>query len=97
MPEAMLPPTSAEGRVERRAATSLRKIAAYVLIVVSFLAWLLIAALPWLELSMGQAAAAASALIVGGEVTFYLGVLLLGREAWERIKGLFVAWQKRPG
>lgn len=93
----MAPRTSPEGRTPRRAATSLRKIAAYVLIVISFVAWLLIPALLWFELSVGQVAAATSALIVGGEVTFYLGVLLLGREAWERIKGFVVAWRKRSG
>lgn len=86
--------TPTEARVES-AAIGLRKVAAYALIVISFVAWLVIPALPWLELSAGQAAAAASALIVGGEVTFYLGVLLLGREAWQRIKGLIVTYRKR--
>lgn len=93
----MSPSTSPEGRAQPSVTTRLRKITAYVLIVMSFVAWLLIPALLWLELSAGQMAAAASALIVGGEVTFYLGVLLLGREAWERIKGLAIAWRKRWG
>lgn len=72
---------------------AMRKAAGYVLIVVSFLAWAVIPLLPWFELSVGQAATAVSGLIIGGEVTFYVGILLLGREAWQRIKALVAAWR----
>jgi len=45
--------------------------------------------LPFFDISIGMAAGITTGLIVGGEVSFLLGLALLGKEAWERIKAAF--------
>jgi hypothetical protein len=67
----------------------MRKLLGYVLLVLSCVAWGAIPTLPFFDISVGQAAAATTGLIVLGEASFFLGVLLLGREVWEKIKALF--------
>jgi hypothetical protein len=67
----------------------MRKALGYVLLVLSFLAWGAILALPLARISVGEAAALTTGLIVTGEAAFYLGVVLLGKEVWERIKAIF--------
>jgi hypothetical protein len=66
-----------------------RKAFGYVLLVLSFLAWGAIAALPLLDISIGTAAAITTALVVGGEASFFLAIALLGREAWGKMKSAF--------
>jgi hypothetical protein len=68
-------------------ARPIRAAIAYSLIVLSFVVWFAILAVPWLPLSLGQASALVTALIITGEITFYAGVALLGRKIWDRIKG----------
>ncbi len=67
----------------------MRKAAGYVLIVLSFVAWAAIAALPFMDVSIGSAAAITTALVIGGEVSFFAGVALLGKEAWNKVKSVF--------
>jgi len=69
--------------------TSMRKAFGYTLLVLSFLAWGVILTLPLLRISVGVAAALTTGLIITSEATFYLGIALLGREAWEKIKAFF--------
>jgi hypothetical protein len=64
----------------------MRKTSGYFFVILSFLPWAAIAALPFLDISIGMAAGITTGLIVVGEVSFFLGVALLGKEAWERIK-----------
>lgn len=64
----------------------MRKTAGYALLVLSFLAWGAIVTLPFLKITIGEAAALTTGLIIAGEVTFYLGIALLGKEVWEKIK-----------
>ena len=61
----------------------------YFFVVLSFLPWAAIAALPFFDISIGMAAGITTGLIVGGEVSFFLGLALLGKEAWGRIKAAF--------
>lgn len=61
----------------------------YLLIILSFVAWACIAALPFFNVSTGSAAAITTALVIGGEVLFYTGVVLIGAEAWNKIKSKF--------
>ena len=68
---------------------ALKKAAGYVLLALSCLAWAAIFALPLFEISVGEVAALTTGLIVAGEATFFLGITLLGREAWEKIKAVF--------
>jgi len=75
----------------------MRKILGYILLVLSCVAWGAITTLPFFPISVGQAAAATTGLIVLGEASFFLGVLLLGREVWEKIKALFKTNRKGGG
>jgi hypothetical protein len=50
--------------------------------------------LPLFQNSVGMVAAVTTGLIIAREVTFYLGIALLGKEAWEKIKAFF---KKGPG
>lgn len=68
---------------------AMRKVSGYVLLTLSFLAYGAIVTLPLFEISVGEVAALTTGLIVAGEATFFLGIALLGREAWEKIKGFF--------
>ena len=66
----------------------MKKKVGYALLMLSFVPWGMIVLLPFLDFTLGQIAAATTALIIAGECFFYLGILLLGREAWEKIKAL---------
>ena len=68
---------------------TLKKVAGYILLALSCLAWAALFALPLFEISVGEVAALTTGLIVAGEATFFLGIALLGREAWEKIKAVF--------
>jgi len=67
----------------------MRKACGYTLLALSFLAWGAILSLPLFQISVGVAAALTTGLIITSEATFYLGIALLGREAWEKIKAFF--------
>ena len=67
----------------------MKKTIGYVLLVVSFVFWAVIALLPFLELSLGQIAGATTFLIIVAEVAFFASIALLGKEAWGRIKAIF--------
>ena len=67
----------------------MKKTFAYTLLALSVLAWVAIAALPFLDISIGKAAAITTALLIAGEVSFFVGVALLGKEAWEKVKSVF--------
>jgi hypothetical protein len=68
---------------------AMRKASGYFLLALSCITWGMIAALPLFEISVGEAAALATGLIIAGEVSFYFGIALLGKEAWEKIKNAF--------
>ena len=67
----------------------MKKLFAYVLLALSLVAWGAIAVLPLLEISIGTAAGLTTALLIGGEISFFVGVTLLGRQAWEKMKSVF--------
>lgn len=56
------------------------------LVVLSFVCWLLIAVVPFLGLSGGAAVAAVAGLAIGAEVVFWLGLALAGRDTWRLAK-----------
>jgi len=68
----------------------------YGLILCSFLPWAGLPVLPLLQLSGAQIASISTVLVVSAEALFYLGLLLAGRQAWEKIKTYF-PWYKAPG
>jgi hypothetical protein len=64
------------------------------LIALSLVPWLALAVLPFLGL--GTAAfAAGGGLIVGAEVAFWLGLLLIGRDTWLLARSH--GWRRVPG
>ena len=67
----------------------MRKALGYFFVILSLLPWAAIAALPFFDVSIGMAAGITTGLLVGAEVSFVLGLALLGKEAWERIKAAF--------
>lgn len=74
----------------------LRLVVGYGLMLASLLGWLAIPALAWFELDLAQAAAATTGLLIFAELAFWLSIVLLGRPAWERIKG-WCRWRRSGG
>ena len=67
----------------------MKKIVGYAFLALSIAAWGGIAALPLLDMSVGATATWTAALLIGGEIAFFLAVTLLGRDAWKRIQSVF--------
>jgi hypothetical protein len=68
---------------------AVRKASGYFLLGFSCLTWGAIASLPLFEISVGEAAALTTGLIIAGEASFLVGIALLGKETWEKIKAVF--------
>jgi len=67
----------------------LKNILGYICLVLSFVTWGIIATFPFIGISKGEVAAATTFLFISGEVLFLISLALLGKEAWEKIKGIF--------
>ncbi len=67
----------------------LNKLAGYIIFGISCIFWGLILVVPWLGFSTGQIAAITTGLVIGGEITFYLSIFLIGKEFLVRIKNKF--------
>jgi hypothetical protein len=67
----------------------MKKIIGYILFVISFLVWAAIAILPFFDLSIAMASAITTALIISGEIAFYVSIVLLGKEFFIKIKNYF--------
>jgi len=67
----------------------LKTVIGYILFVLSFVAWALIALLPFIDITKVQIAAATTFLLISGEVLFWFSLVLLGKEFWQKIKGFF--------
>ena len=67
----------------------MKKVLGYICLVLSFVTWGVIAALPFIDISKGEVAAATTFLIISGEVLFLISIALLGKEVWGKIKGIF--------
>jgi len=63
----------------------------YTLFILCWLFWLLVPVIALIDISGSQKAFISGALIIAAEVAFWLSLLLLGKEFWEKIK----AWFKR--
>jgi hypothetical protein len=72
-------------------AHEMKKVFGYLLFILSFVVWGLVALLPILELSKGEIATATTLLIISGEVSFLAAIALLGKEFWSKIKSIFIA------
>jgi hypothetical protein len=68
----------------------------YILFVLCCLAWLMIAVIPFLGFSKGETAGIITGLIIFGEVTFYVSILMLGKTFYNKIKEKF-RFRKKKG
>jgi hypothetical protein len=64
-----------------------------VLIILSFVLWLLIPVIPFLKLSAGLKTAFVSGLFIGGEVFFWFGALLAGKDIVKNV--IRKLWRKK--
>ena len=58
----------------------------YSLFVLCCLAWLMILVIPWLGFSKGETAGIITGLIIFGEVTFYVSLIILGKTFYNKIR-----------
>jgi len=63
---------------------------AYTLMAISTIAWTLVFVIPFLDFSIAEIAGMITALIIIGEVAFYIAILLMGKPLWEKIKNYWL-------
>lgn len=68
----------------------IKKPLVYFLLVLSMLLWVAVFVVPFLELSTTQIATTITILIISAEVCFLLSALLMGKEAWHKIKTVLI-------
>jgi hypothetical protein len=71
------------------------KTAGYILFILCCLAWLMILVIPWLGFSKGEIAGIITGLIIFGEVTFYVSIILLGKSFYNKLKEKFSFRKKK--
>lgn len=71
------------------------KIIGYSILILSCILWGLILIIPWLDFSKRELVGITTALIISGEITFYLGLLLAGRSILDTIKSKLFFWKKK--
>ena len=57
-----------------------------ILMLLSFIPWILLPAVPWLANGLGSQARLAGALVLLGELLFWPGLALAGKDAWNAAK-----------
>ncbi|MBS9781954.1 MAG: transporter suffix domain-containing protein [Gammaproteobacteria bacterium] len=67
----------------------MKKTLGYILFILSFVAWGVIALLPFLEITKVQVASFTTMLLIAGEVFFWLSLLLLGKDFMSKMKAFF--------
>lgn len=65
-----------------------RIISGYILLALSVLAWIVVPAVPFLVSGLREGAAFVTGLIIVGEVSFFLALLLLGKDLVRKLKQL---------
>jgi hypothetical protein len=71
------------------------KITGYISFLVSCLLWGMVLITPWLDLPKKQIAGITAILIIAGEITFYLSIILLGRSIIENITNKLKFWKNK--
>ncbi|MBM7074022.1 transporter suffix domain-containing protein [Shewanella sp. 202IG2-18] len=61
----------------------------YGLLIVSTIIWCGIFVVPFLDIDTAKSAGLATACFFVGEAAFYIGILLIGKEAWLKLKHYF--------
>ncbi len=67
----------------------MKKTLGYILFILSWVAWGVIALLPFLEITKVQVASFTTMSLIAGEVLFWLSLLLLGKDFMSKIKAFF--------
>ena len=67
---------------------AMRKPLGYLLLIGSFASWGTIPVLAFFDVSAGEIVAITTGVFIASEVALVAGILLLGKEAWARIKKL---------
>ena len=70
----------------RRTLHRIRRAAGIGLIALCAAGWIGVVVLPFVGLSAGRLAAAIAALVIAAESAFALGIVLLGKEIWQKLK-----------
>ena len=73
----------------------MRRILGCALFTLSFVAWAVIATLPFLDISVGLAAVITTGLVICGEVAFVASLALLGKDFWRKLYSYFLASKNR--
>jgi hypothetical protein len=68
----------------------------YILLIISCISFLMILVVPFLGLSKMQLAGITTGLIIVGEVSFYSGLLIVGKSFWDKIKSKLTFWKTKP-
>ncbi len=71
-----------------------QRITGYSILILSGVLWGLILVIPFLHLSGKKTAGFLAVLIIAGEITFYLSILLLGKSIIIKIKKYLTFWKK---
>ncbi len=67
----------------------MKKTLGYILFILSWVAWGVIALLPFLDISKVQIASFTTMLVIAGEVFFWFSLLILGKDFISKIKVFF--------
>lgn len=73
------------------------KTTGYILFIFSCLSFLMILVVPWFGFSKIQTAGLITGLLIAGETSFWLSLIILGRSFWDQIKSNFKFWKKKTG
>ncbi len=72
------------------------KISGYTILAGSCIIWGMIPIVPFLGLPVKKVALLTTILIISGEITFYLSIIILGKSIIQKIKSLLMFWKKKP-
>jgi len=68
----------------------------YIVLITSFLMFVLILVVPWFDFSKKEIAGITTILIVASEILFYLSIFILGRSIYDKIKNKLMFWKAKP-
>ncbi len=71
------------------------KTTGYILLFISCLSFLMVLVVPWLGFSKIQIAGITTGLIIAGEILFYLSLIILGRNFYDKIKSKLRFWKAK--
>jgi len=72
------------------------KIIGYILLAVSCLLFIMIPIVPLFDFTKAQMAGISTALLIAGEILFYLSLFILGRSFFDKIKAKLKFWKAKP-